>query len=317
MHLLIPHASALSPACAQTLSDLALPHLTELLGRLDRQAVHGGDEYLLSTPHERALAAALGLHGEDGALPLAAVAAAGDGIAVGDFAWGLLTPAHWQVGREFVTLANPSALALDEAESRALFERVRGLFESEGFQLRWGAPLRWYAAHDCLDALPCASIDRVIGRNVDLWLQTDTARFPHAGLVRRLQNEVQMLLYTDPLTDQREAQGLLPVNSFWLSGCGRFQQGSRPAIIDLLVDDRLREPMLAEDWEAWAAAWRALDAGPLADLLQAIALDHETVALTVCGERSAQTLAYAPRTLWRRLQRHWQPVDAAGWLEAL
>ncbi|WP_418318770.1 hypothetical protein [Piscinibacter sakaiensis] len=315
MHLLIPHASALSPACAQTLSDLALPNLTELLGRLDRQTSFDGDEYLLSPPHERALAAHLGLRGDDGALPWAARAAAADGIDVGDLAWGQLTPVHWQVGRDYVTLANPATLALAEAESRALFERVRELFESEGFTLRWGAPLRWYAAHDSLDGLPCASIDRVIGRNIDLWLQTDTARFPQAGLIRRLQNEVQMLLYTDPLTDQREAKGLPPVNSFWLSGCGRAQPVAEAA--GLRIDDRLREPMLAENWEAWVEAWRALDAGPLGELLGALRRGDAGVALTLCGERSAQTLAAAPRNLWRRLQRHWQPVDAARWLEAL
>ncbi len=317
MHLLIPHASALSPACAQTLSDLALPRLAELLSRLDLQATTGSDEYQLNPPHEQVLAAALGMQGEDGALPWAAHAAAADGIEVGERAWGLLTPVHWQVGREFVTLADPAELMLDEAESRALFERVSYLFDSEGFQMSWGAPLRWYIAHESLAGLPCASIDRAIGRNVDLWLQTDTARFPQAGLIRRLQNEVQMLLYTDPLTDQREARGLPPVNSFWLSGCGRAQAGSaRGAAQTPVVDDRLRGPLLAQDWVAWADAWRALDAGPLADALAALSRG-ENLTLSLCGERFAHSFSAAPRSVWRRLQRHWQTTDPAKLLEAL
>lgn len=319
MHLLIPHASALSPACAQTLSDLPLPNLTSLLGRLDPLQTFGSDEYRLSPPHEQALAAAFGLNGEDGAVPWAARAAQADGIDIGDDAWGLLTPVHWQVGREFVTLIDPARVALDADESRALFDRVRELFESEGFRMAWGAPLRWYAAHDSLDGLPCASIDRVIGRNVDLWLQTDTQRFPQARLIRRLQNEVQMLLYTDPLTDQREARGLLPINSFWLSGCGRTQVASSRADAGTeapLVDDRLRGPLLADDWEAWRQAWQALDAGSIATALAASSRG-EAVRLTLCGERLARSLTSAPRSLWQRVQRHWQPVDAAQWLEAL
>lgn len=313
MHLLIPHASALSPACAHTLSHLALPHLAALLARLDAGALTPGDEYSLNPPHERALAQALGLQGEDGALPWAARAAAQDGLSPEDRAWGLLTPVHWSVGRDHVTLGDPAALALDEAESRALFDAVRELFESEGFALAWGSPLRWYAAHDSLAGLPCASIDRVIGRNVDLWLQTDTRRFPAAKLIRRLQNEVQMLLYTHPLTDAREARGLLPVNSFWLSGCGRHQPTSATAPA---IDARLRGPLLGEDWAGWAEAWQALDAGPLAELVAA-STRGDAVQLTLCGERSAQTFATAPRSAWQRLRQRWQTADAAQILEAL
>src|SRR5690606_16353949 len=134
---------------------------------------------------------------------------------------------------------------------------VHPLFDSEGYVLTWGAPLRWYVAHESLSELPTASIDRVIGRNVDRWLPGE----PQARLLRRLQNEVQMLLYTHPLNEAREARGALPVNSFWLSGCGRHQAGAEPG--ELQLDDSLRAPLLAGDWVAWARAWRALDEGPV------------------------------------------------------
>ena len=316
MHLLIPHASALSPACAQSLSDLPLPNLTALLARLDPRQTLGSDEYQLDPPHEQALATALGLVGEDGAIAWAARNAQADGIDVGNLAWGLLTPVHWQVGREFVTLVDPTQLALEEDESRALLARIQELFESEGFRVAWGAPLRWYVAHDSLDGLPCASIDRVIGRNVDRWLHTDTQRFPQARLIRRLQNEVQMLLYTDPMTDQREARGQLPVNSFWLSGCGRLQPESTSNHGAPQVDERLRAPLLAEDWEAWRLAWQSLDAGPIADALGATSRG-DAITLTLCGERLARSFISAPHSLWQRIQRHWQPIDAAKLLEAL
>jgi len=130
MHLLIPFASALSEASTHTLRDLQLPQLARLLGRLQASDRFGTDEYALTPPHESALAAAWGWQGGEGTLPFAAHAAQADGVEVLDLAWGLLTPVHWQVGRDQVTLADPAQLELGEAESRELFEAVRELFES-------------------------------------------------------------------------------------------------------------------------------------------------------------------------------------------
>ena len=136
-------------------------------------------------------------------------------------------------------LVDPAELELDDAQSRALFDAVRPLFDGLGWLSHWGAPLRWYAAHASLAELPSASLDRVIGRAIDPWLPARAA----GAAVRRLQAEAQMLLYTHPINDEREARGALPVNSFWLSGTGRTQpSGARET---LLVDERLRAPCLA------------------------------------------------------------------------
>lgn len=310
MHLLIPFASTLSEGCLHTVHDLQLPTLSRLLARLTPSAREGSDEYSLTPPHERALAATLGLRGGDGCLPWAARLAVQDGIDVGTAAWGLLTPAHWHLAADHVALVDPAELALDDAGSRTLLAAVRGLFESEGWRIEWGAPLRWYAAHDALRELPSASIDRVIGRNVDAWMPAD----PRVALIRRLQSELQMTLYHAPANDERAARGLLPVNSFWLSGCGVHQ--SEAAAPDLHIDDRLRAPALAEDWAAWAEAWRALDAGPLAALLQH-AGRGEAAALTLCGERFAQRFETAPQSAWSRLTRGLRSPPVAPVLEAL
>jgi hypothetical protein len=309
MHLLIPFASALSDAGTHTLRDLDLPHLKRLLVMLTPTERLGTDEYSLTPPHESALAAAWGWVGGEGTLPFAAHAAAADGIEVLDLAWGLLTPVHWHVGRDQVTLGDPADLQLDDTESRALFDAMRDLFESEGYALAWGAPLRWYAAHESLVELPCASLDRVIGRNVDRWLPGGAP----ARLLRRLQSEVQLLLYPHAVNEAREARGRLSVNSFWLSGCGRHQPADEAAV---QVADALRAPVLADDWAAWAEAWRALDAGALAELL-ARAGRGEAVALTLCGERHAQRFESQPRPLWQRLTDPWRAAPPHAVLESL
>lgn len=309
MHLLVPFASALSEAGQHTIRDLSLPNLDRLLARLASAERLGTDEYSLTPPHEAALAAARGWEGGAGALPFAAHAARADGIEVLDLAWGLLTPVHWHVGRDEIVLADPQTLQLDDAESRALFEAARHLFESEGFALAWGAPLRWYAAHESLAELPTASLDRVVGRNVDRWLPEGR----EARLLRRLQNEVQMLLYSHPINEAREARGALAVNSFWVSGCGRWQGPGDEAV---QVDERLRAPLLADDWAAWAEAWRTLDAQSLASLAAA-AERGGPVALTLAGERFAQRFENRAGPWWTKLGRRFKHPAPAEVLETL
>jgi hypothetical protein len=309
MHLLIPFASGVSPAAAHTLGTLQLPFLSKLLSRLKAGLKSGSDEYSFSTPHEMAMAAAWGWPVVDGVLPWAAHHAQLDGLAVGQSAWGLLTPAHWHVGRDHITMADPQALKLNDAESKKLMAALQPLFADDGWTLHWGAAERWYASHPSFADLRCASLDRVIGRNVDLWLP-NTAQ---VKTIRRLQSEAQMLLYANPLHDERQARGELPVNSFWLSGCGVCQAANVDA---LQVDSRLRAPLLAEDWATWAEAWARLDASVIADLLQR-SQRGELVSLTLCGERYSQRFDSAPQSLWNRVSRSWQSVAVAPMLEAL
>ena len=322
MHLLIPFASDTAEAASQVLGDLTLPNLARLLACLTPTHRDAGEPDTLSPPHERALAAAYGWQGADGRLPFAADAARRDGVAVGERAWGLLTPTHWLLGRDHVSLIDPAALELAEDESRALFDAVRPLFESEDFSLAWGSPQRWYAAHDSLADLACASLDRVIGRNVEAWLAGGRSHLP-SRRVRRLQSEVQMLLYPHPVNEAREARGALTMNSFWLSGCGRPQPAVADADADtdtdadtVTIDATLRAPLLARDWAAWAEAWRALDAGPLAGFHAHVETGN-VATLTLCGERVAQRYQTAPRSLWQRVAQRWSAPAPSRVLEAL
>jgi hypothetical protein len=216
---------------------------------------------------------------------------------------------HLHLGTDQVSLGDPQALMLDDASSRTFFDAVQGLFTSEGWVLHHGAALRWYAAHESLAALATASLDRVIGRNIDPWLGSD----PLARRIRRLQSEVQMVLHTHPLNEQREAQGLLPVNSFWLSGCGVAQAETGPSP---QLDERLRTPALNEDWAGWVRAWETLDEGPIRQLLDR-AKDGLPLRLTLCGERGWTAYEPAAPGLWQRLRAWHRPPSVPAVLEAL
>lgn len=302
MHLIVPFAGVASEAGRQALHDLPLPNLQRLLARLQPGAPDAADELTLSPPHERTLARALGWTVTDGRLPFAAREAQALGLA--DAAWAWLTPVHLHVGTEQFTMTDPATLQLDELASRELLDAIRPLLESEGFTLHPVAPQRWLAAHPMFDELATASLDRVIGRNVDPWLPDQRA----ARLLRRLQNEVQMLLYTHPLNDRREAAGLTTVNSFWASAGGRLPQHTATEAPQ--VDDRLRGPALAEDWVAWREAWGQLDA-------QAIAGLSAADTLTLAGERAALTFTAQPQGLWQRLSSSFKRPALPALLESL
>ena len=307
MHLLVPFASDDSEACRHVLRDLALPNLSRLLARLEPAARDDGPAASFSPPHERALAAARGWHGGDGALPFGAQAARADGSDETDRAWGLLSPAHWLLGRDHATMLDPAELRLSETESRSLFGAVRPLFESEGFATFWGAPERWYVGRVDLEGFATASLDRVVGRNVDGWL--GETRSPVGRLVRRLQSEAQLVFHAHPVNESRESRGEAVVNSFWLSGCGKAQPID--ALAEPSVDASLRPALLAGDWAAWAEAWQRLDAGAIAEA------DRSDATMTLCGERSAARFEAKPQGLLQRLRRRWNAVEAHVVLEGL
>lgn len=294
MHLMIPYASALDEACEQTLQTLSLPQLTALLARLEPAETLGDDEFAPQPPHELALARAWGW--PDAGHAFAAASAEDAGLSTAGQAWALLTPLHLSVTSDQVTALHPALLNLDEAESRAFFEALAPLFPAEeGWQRAWAGPLHWFVAHEMLDGLEAASLERVINRNVDPWM-------PEPRPLRRLQNEMQMLLHRLPLNEAREARGALPLNSVWISGCGR----ARPRRIEpgLQIDTRLREPLLAQDWAAWREAWQALDAGPVRQLREALD-GGAAVQLSLAGERLARRWQPSARRglsgLWQRL----------------
>jgi hypothetical protein len=120
-----------------------------------------------------------------------------------------------------------------------------------------------------------------------------------------------MLLYTHPLNDAREAQGLLPVNSFWLSGCGRAQAARGDC--EPTVDARLRGPR-------WPRTGRpgqglgTLDAGPLAITARP---RPRRPCSSRCAANARGELRTCARAAWQRLTARAGATDARRLLETL
>lgn len=314
MHLLIPFACSQAPACESALGSLRLPHLEKLLRRLVLVDTDAGSSSSLSAPHERALARACAMQAPDGCIAWAAHEAALAGRDPGRRPWAWITPVHWDVGADTIVMADPRALDLPEAESRELLGAMRPFFAEDGVALEYAAAGRWLARGEIFDQLPSASLDRVSGRDISAWM-------PSAPGLRRLQNEMQMLLYTHPVNDARSARGRSTVNSFWISGTGKLPSTTtalRPAPFDpaqarpspnggVVVVDTLRNPAVRNDWALWGQGWAHLDQHECLRLLQSLGSD-EAAQLTLCGERNALTFGPARGGLLKRLRRRITPT---------
>jgi hypothetical protein len=353
-HLVIPFARCNGDAWLQAMQ--ARPDRLKGLGRLLRgmqlEETDAGKADSLSPPHERVLARASGLipgtrgsggtNFVDGLIPWAAQRAAGNGHPdAAKKAWAFITPCHWAMGREHATMTDPAALDLSPADSGVLLDAMQPYFETESITLHHLAPGCWLADGELFRRLPTASLDRVLGRNVDPWLpgaglagqsrsppevspatQGDSEKLEEraaAGTLRRLQNEMQMLLYTHPLNDERSAKGALPVNSFWLSGTGGLDQAApvpeeQPG--ELLAPRSLAHAVLNSDWDGYMRAWDRLEEGEIARFLS-LQEAGEPVRLTLCGECNAQTFIRSARPFLARFLSLLRPQPVLSLLTQL
>lgn len=283
LHLLIADTALPPGAPAGSLPELPpLPHLQALLARMRLQATLEVDEDSPATPFEQALARAHGLPGAPGRV---AWAAFDTGTVGTPCAW--LRPCHWQVGMDQVSLLEPGELALGEAESRALLAALQPLLQDEGLSLRYVAPDRWLAQGELLRGLSTASMARALQQPLTPELLTAAPDAAQGARLRRLQGELEMLLYQQPVNDAREAARRYPVNAVWIEGAGVLDAPVPPRS-GVRTDTRLQAPPAST--ADYVRAWQALDDEALAPLRTAQRAGAK-VALTLCGARRALTLA--------------------------
>jgi hypothetical protein len=302
MQLIIPFASVSSEAAAKYVQDLKLPNLRQLLSTLTLVDSDIGTDDTFSPPHERAIAKAQGLPVADGSIPWAAKRAAELGLTNADSAvWSWLSLCNNFVGTGSLTLEDPAQLHVTEAESRQLFNNMQPYFYEDGLTLHDVGSSQWLVSGEPLRDVRTASLDRVIGKDLSDWqpAQGESAK------LRRLQNEMQMMLYTHTVNDARNRARAATINSIWLHGTGELAmvgaQVSTNIQPSIIIPRSLADAALCGDWPAWVKAWEQLDATVCADVLKRVLLG-EPVTLTLCGERSALRYELRPKSALERLK---------------
>jgi hypothetical protein len=164
----------------------------------------------LSTALEVALADLAGTPCDDGLFPWAAHGA--DQMRLQGTHWAEMHLCHWHVSNGQVSLLQPQWP--DPAQLQALWGELAAFIATDGLQLTPTPAGHALISGDCLQDLPTGALHKVMGRPVAEFL-------PPSDRLRRLQNELQMWLYTHPIL-----QGLQrPINSVWFCGTGRLTPG--------------------------------------------------------------------------------------------
>lgn len=320
MHVIIPFASVSTEAFTKQVQGLSLPNLRQLLDTLTLADSDIGTEESFSPPHERALAKAQGLLVVDGCIPWAAQKALSLGlehaqISAQTLPWSFVTLCHSVVGMGSMTMEDPAQLLVSEAESHQLFADMTPYFAEDGLTLHYLEPKLWLCRGEPLRDVRTASFDRVIGKDLRDWQPTNG----ESAKLRRLQNEMQMMLYTHTVNDTRSRVNAAVINSVYFHGngelCGELNgelSGSSGKVSTNITTSvnmprTLADAALKEDWPAWAQAWEQLDATVCADLLKCAQVG-EAVTLTLCGERSALTYELRSKSALERLKSSFRGI---------
>jgi hypothetical protein len=242
-----------------------------------------------SLPQEIAYARALGLPSDEGLIPWAAFESQ---TLSQPCAW--VHPCHLDVGMTDMVMQPTTLLRLTDAESRELHALIAPYFEQDGITLRYHSAARWLASAAQFAQLECASLARVQGRSINDFLP-DPGEFPQQLKLSRLQAEVQMLLYTHPLTEARQARGLPAVNSFWVDGAGALD-ALPAASAQVRLDFCLQEA--AHDAQAYLKAWQSMRLSAETLAIDALA-QNQALRITWCGERQAITYV-ARQASWKQ-----------------
>ncbi|MDB5749375.1 MAG: hypothetical protein JWP72_4223 [Massilia sp.] len=333
--LVLPFALPIPEFAPDLVRALDAPALGALLSRTNSYARVAADDSVRALPHEQWLARALGL--ADNRRPaLAAAAMRGRGIEPGGGTWFIVNPAHIEIARTHLLMADLRTLRLGEPDSRALFESARPFFEEAGHDLAYGDAQTWFMRADDWAGLDTATPDAAVGMDLTDWMPLGA----HAAAFRRLQNEVQILWHSHPVNAGREARRLPPVNAFWLwgaAGAARTrapgpllaafdaapwvdaladtQASDLPAFVDglgkngldkdtILVCGSAAAPAIGADWGGWIAQMGQLEAALFAPILEALTQGRVRTVSLVLSHRDAHaactTNALAQRKFWRR-----------------
>lgn len=213
---------------AHLLPSLNLPNLAKLLGRAGVDRInYAYSDFVYAPDFEQSR--------------LAASWAAKLGV-IGDYAGYLLVePTHLRADRDRLLIAEAELLQLNKDEALTIIAAVNQHFLTE-FKLYYVHDELWLLGTNLgvADLISFPIVD-IVGENIDEYLPTGDTRLKlHQWL-----NEIQMLLFNLPLNSQRQAAGLLAVNSLWLWD---KQQRVLPfALGNVLSSQRLAEWRVAAD----------------------------------------------------------------------
>ena len=240
-------------------------------------------------------------------------------------------PVYIHPDRDEALLYAHEEINLNEDEAIELVALINAHYQDESWTLHMASPHRWYIRTEDEHEVYAASIHEVKGKNIFEFLP----RGEHGRYWQQCLNEIQMLLHSCDINQQREQDGLLPVNSLWFWGAGKpvnllinqdrvfsndpvvkgmavalgKQVDSLPVNIkeiltmgsDLLVYyDVLQKSLRAEDYAGWLSALEEFDINWLKPLIEHLSNNKDCIVNLAVSEKEAYQLDYKRLTSWLR-----------------
>lgn len=293
LDLLLPGLAWPADNVSDVTRDLDLPALGWLLSRatLSPHATTAFEEV------------AAGLFGLEQA-PVARIGGLADGLDTRQGHWLRADPVFLRPERDALVLADSGIMHIEQREADALVAALNRFFVGDGLVFHAPAPDRWYVERPSPFGASFTRLESVIGDNIDRHLP----RGAEAMQWHRWLNEVQMLLFAEPVNAERESAGEPVINSVWFWG-----EGDWPSVTPT---SRYRQVLADAPLLRGLASLSGVESGtvPFAFAgLPAGAMDGDTLVLIDRLEGAAQYRdAWGWREALQALERDWfVPLAAA------
>lgn len=167
-------------------------------------------------------------------------------------------PIFLKADKDSATLIPPEQLGLSEADAAIMIRALNDFVAEDGLTFFSRGASEWYMSGRPADALRSYPPSFLANRNASTFLPDGEDAAPW----RRLMTEIQMLLHSHPVNQQREQRGLMPVNSVWFWGGAALPDAAAEGPDVILYADEPQGVSLAE----------CLDVAclPLADVVAAV-----------------------------------------------
>ena len=120
-------------------------------------------------------------------------------------------PVHLKADIDHALMIDSTLIGVSHAERQQFRHELNAHFAEDDVTIIDDVVGNWYIASAEPFGITTTAVEEVIARNVNLFLPTGE----QAMVWKRYMNESQMLLFQSALNAQREASGLMSVNSLW------------------------------------------------------------------------------------------------------
>jgi hypothetical protein len=151
--------------------------------------------------------------------PIAAITALADGLATKNY-WLRADPVSLRVDLVHIYMLGNSQLSLHVDEVEQLAAMLNQHLAQENLHLYTPHPLRWYLQCPKLPDIETHNPEEIFGRTIADYFPQGAERNYWLTLL----TELQMLLHTAPINQQRAARGVAKIDALWLWGAGELPQ---------------------------------------------------------------------------------------------